>query len=74
MTKDDIIALRRSLNLNQCEMASLLGVTQPTISRIESGANVTGPIRVLLEHFKNQTGANVPVQNLRSHLQPNGVE
>lgn len=38
MTSDQYKQIRKSLNLTQSEMAKKLGMTQPSIARIESGA------------------------------------
>lgn len=48
MDKLEIIALRRKNGWSQSDLASRLGVDQATVSRLERGAKVSGPIARLL--------------------------
>ena len=57
---DDVVALRKKLNLNQSEFWSPLGVTQSGGSRYESGRDIPEPTRRLLELVE---GSN-PLANL----------
>ena len=45
---DDVVALRKKLNLNQSEFWSPLGVTQSGGSRYESGRKIPRPVQKLL--------------------------
>ena len=47
-TGDDVVALRKKLNLNQSEFWSPLGVTQSGGSRYESGRKIPRPVQKLL--------------------------
>lgn len=47
-TGDDIIHLRRRLNMNQSQFWNRLGVTQSGGSRYESGRNIPKPVQQLL--------------------------
>lgn len=45
---EEVLALRKKLNLNQGEFWSPLGVTQSGGSRYESGRKMPKPVRLLL--------------------------
>ena len=49
MSKLDVTALRKRMNWSQGMLADYLGVTQPTVARIESGQEPSGPVLKLLE-------------------------
>lgn len=55
----DIRTLRKGLGLSQDDLAERLGVNRSTISRIEHGAPVRGPMLLLLRQvFGGEIGAN----------------
>lgn len=47
----EIRETRRRLQLSQTELASRLGVKQPSISRIEKGQKPSGAVQVLLDQW-----------------------
>lgn len=54
----DIRSLRKGLGLSQDDLAERLGVNRSTISRIEHGAPVRGPMLLLLRQvFSGEIGA-----------------
>lgn len=54
----DIRSLRKGLGLSQDDLAERLGVNRSTISRIEHGAPVRGPMLLLLRQvFAGEIGA-----------------
>lgn len=53
----DVKSIRTSLEWSQSRLAEYLGCDQATISRIENGGRITGPIRRLLEGLKAEAAA-----------------
>lgn len=51
MTPDQIKSFRTDRKLSQAELAAQLGVDQATVSRIERGATIPGPVEKLLERL-----------------------
>jgi len=45
MTSEEFTALRRQLGLTQAELGELMGLAQPHIARIESGARLPTKIQ-----------------------------
>jgi transcriptional regulator with XRE-family HTH domain len=54
----DIRALRERLQLSQEDLAQRIGVDRSTVSRLENGGRVRGPVRKLLA----QLAESVPVE------------
>jgi transcriptional regulator with XRE-family HTH domain len=51
MTADQIKTFRTDRKLSQADLAEHLGVDQATVSRIERGAPIPGPVEKLLERL-----------------------
>lgn len=51
ISADQVKALRVTREWTQQQLAAELGVDQATVSRIEAGAEVRGPIKRLLERL-----------------------
>ena len=65
-TGDDVVALRKKLNLNQSEFWSPLGATQSGGSRYESGRKIPRPIQKLLAiAYGTEKQAEAMVESLR---------
>lgn len=67
MTHEQIIALRKRLNLSQEQLARRLGVTQPTVWRMEDGQAPSGPILLLLQHLDAENPPNEPSNSDQEH-------
>ena len=66
-TGDDIVALRKKLNLNQSEFWHPLGVTQSGGSRYESGRSIPRPVQVLyVIAYGTEKQAEAAVERLRN--------
>ena len=65
-TGDDVVALRKKLNLNQSEFWSPLGVTQSGGSRYEPGRKIPHPVQKLLAiAYGTEKQAEAMVESLR---------
>ena len=53
----DVKAIRTSRGWSQARLAEYLGCDQATISRIENGGKINGPIQRLLEGLKAEAAA-----------------
>lgn len=57
----DMRELRSRLNWTQADMAKYLGIDRSSVSRIESGGGLSGPVRKLLgELAANPPGSSLP--------------
>lgn len=54
-TADDIKSFRKARGWSQSDLAAKLGVDQATVSRIERGAAMAGPVARLLERVLAET-------------------
>lgn len=54
MTPDDVKKLRKDRGWNQQQLAAALGVDQATVSRIENGAEPSGPVALLLRRLADE--------------------
>jgi len=53
----DVKSIRAELGWSQARLAMYLGCDQATVSRIENGGRITGPIQRLLEGLKAEAAA-----------------
>lgn len=58
----DVKALRTSRGWTQDQMATYLGLDRSSVSRIENGAEISGPVRRLLDLLAAQVIGVEPVQ------------
>ena len=66
-TGDDVVALRKKLNLNQTEFWSRLGITQSGASRYESGRSIPRPVQALyVIAYGTEKQAEAAVERLRN--------
>lgn len=56
MTNDEVRQIRESLGWSQKRLADYLGVSQPTVFRIENDQPVPGPIARLLSMLASSAG------------------
>jgi len=75
MNKKDIKNIRIARGWSQAEMADALGVNQATVSRIENGEVITGPVLRLLQIFaaENEKRANRMAKRKAARDQAQGV-
>ena len=54
MNKDELLALRKRLNLTQSAMAEKLGITLSAVFKLESGENnMSKPVAMLCQQLAN---------------------
>jgi transcriptional regulator with XRE-family HTH domain len=66
--------LRERVKLSQAELAHLLGVSQPRISAIESGAGRDGPSYALLKRIAAACGMSLNLTRLLSETSSKSLE
>lgn len=60
VTPEEIVALRKHRGWSQAELGAEIGVTQTTVSRLENGSAIEGPVRIILENLIKQFRAEAP--------------
>lgn len=56
MNKDELLSLRKRLNLTQSQMAEKLGITLSAVFKLESGENnMSKPVAMLAEKLTQET-------------------
>ena len=61
-TQIDVKALRNSRGWTQDQMAAYLGLDRSSVSRIENGSEISGPVRRLLDLLVAQVNGGEAVQ------------
>lgn len=68
MARLSMIEMREELGMTQTEFAEYVGLSQPTISRIESGVRVPSLYEYTIAKSKTDEGANREHINRSNHI------